>query len=254
MLSKGLIKLVNSLRHKKFRQLHGLFIAEGQKMINDLIKIGSPIKTIISAQNKTMSGSFEFVQCKANELGKISSLKTSQDVIALVKMPDYQYNEGEISNRLSLALDGVQDPGNMGTIIRIASWFGIENILCSIDCVDIYNPKVVQASMGALMKVKVHYLELSKSIAQLAKNTDYKIYGTFMNGDSIYESELLSKGLIVMGNEGQGISVEIENLINKRIAIPSYAVEFGGAESLNVAVSTGIVVSEFSRRKQELRN
>lgn len=254
MLSKGLIKLVNSLRHKKYRQQHGLFVAEGHKMIGDLIKIGSPIKTIISAQNITMNGAFEFVQCKSGELDKISSLKTSQDMIALVKIPEYQYKEEAILDKLSLALDGVQDPGNMGTIIRIANWFGIKNILCSIDCVDIYNPKVVQASMGALMKVKVHYLDLSVTIAQLAKNNDYKIYGTFMNGISIYESELLPEGLIVMGSEGHGISTEIEKLITKKIAIPSFAAEFGGAESLNVAVAAGIIVSEFARQKQELRN
>jgi len=248
MLSKGLIKLVNSLKHKKYRQKYGLFIVEGQKMINDFISIGSPIKTIISALDEKIEGEFEFVSCKSSELEKLSLLKTSQEIMALVKIPDYQYSSGLVANKLSLALDGVQDPGNMGTIIRIANWFGIENILCSTDCADIYNPKVVQASMGALMGTKVHYLDLKSSINELAKNQDYEIYGTFMNGETIYHTNLSASGLIVMGSEGRGISSEIEELITKKLTIPSFTKEFNGAESLNVGVATGIIVSEFARR------
>ncbi len=251
MLSKGLIKLINSLKHKKYRQQHGLFIAEGQKMISDLIKIDTYIKTIISAKFEKFADGIEFIHCKSSDLEKISSLKSSPDVIALVKIPNYQYDKKNIEDKLSLALDGVQDPGNMGTIIRLANWFGIENILCSFDSSDIYNPKVVQASMGALMKVKVHYLDLGTELIQLLKTQKYQIYGTFMDAESIYESELANRGLIVLGSEGRGISSEIEKLVTNRMTIPSFAKGFSGAESLNVGVAAGIIVSEFARQNDK---
>ena len=251
MLSKGLIKLINSLRLKKYRQKHGLFIAEGQKMIEDLSSLNAPIKTIISSEKKFTTQGIEIVQCADNELDKISFLKTSQNVIALVEIPKYEINNIEVINELSIALDGVQDPGNMGTIIRIANWFGIKNVLCSYDCVDIYNPKVVQATMGALFGTKVHYINLVDQIKDLLKLSDYHVYGTFMEEGSIYQSNLHAKGLIVMGNEGQGISPAVEQLISNRISIPSFSDGFKGAESLNVGVATGIIVSEFARQKLE---
>ena len=248
MLSKALIKLINSLKLKKYRELHGLYIAEGQKIVNDLLKLHAPVQTIISCASGSYHGDFQVIQCTENEMVKISFLKTSPDVIALVKMPQYEFVASEIKDELSIALDGIQDPGNMGTIVRLANWFGIKAIVCSKDCVDIYNPKVVQATMGALLQVRVHYLDLVNTIEELAKLADYQVYGAFMNGESVYISELSEKGLIVMGNEGKGISPEIEKLVKKRITIPASTKDFTGAESLNVGVATGIIVSEFARR------
>jgi RNA methyltransferase, TrmH family len=249
MLSKRLIKLINSLKYTKYRQQYGLFVAEGKKMINDLIRLKVPIKTIISSVQFEEKSNLEYIKCENHELSKVSFLKTSSDTIALVKIPDYQFNKFNIINKLTIALDGVQDPGNMGTIIRTANWFGIENILCSKDCADVYNPKVVQATMGALMKVKVHYLDLVQTLKDLKENADFEIYGTFMNAKSVYTTNLASNGLIVLGNEGKGISKDIEQFITKRMSIPSYSKVFEGAESLNVGVATGIIIAEFRRQQ-----
>jgi len=249
MLSKGLIKLVNSLDNKKYRQIHKLFIAEGTKLVNDLIKLEAPIKTIISTSNiERCNQSIEYIQCNSWELEKISFLKTSPEIIALVDIIENDFNINDLPGKLSIGLDSIQDPGNMGTIIRLANWFGIENILCSNDCVDNYNPKVVQASMGALIRVKVHYIDLPDTINELIKFPDYQINGTFMNGECIYSSNLQSNGLIVMGNEGKGISEMVERLVTKRISIPTFSDKFNGAESLNVGVATGIIISEFTRQ------
>jgi len=249
MLSKALIKLVNSLDNKKYRQQHQLFVAEGLKLIYDLIRLKAPIKTIISSRFiEEMSHVAEYIQCKPSELEKISFLKTTPEVVALVEIVEHELIIENLSGKLSIALDGIQDPGNMGTIIRLANWFGIQHIICSKDCADIYNPKVVQASMGALLYVKVHYVDLLTVITELLKFSDYQIYGTFMAGNSIYESALKKNGLLVMGNEGKGISEQIEKLITQRISIPSYSEGFNGAESLNVGVATGIIVSEFARQ------
>ncbi len=252
MLSKGLIKLVNSLDNKKFRKQHQLFIAEGFKLVNDLFRMKAPIKTIICTHFiEEMSHIAEFIQVKPFELEKISFLKTVPEIIALVEITEHEFIKEDLFEKLSIGLDEIQDPGNMGTIIRLANWFGIQNILCSKECADIYNPKVVQASMGALLSVKVHYLDLPGVIVELLKFPDFQIYGTFMAGDSIYETNLKNNGVIVMGNEGNGISTEIERLITKRISIPSFSDGFNGAESLNVGVATGIIISEFARQSRK---
>lgn len=251
MLSKGLIKLVNSLDKKKFRQEHNLFIAEGYKLINDLIRLGAPIRTIISTKNiENTMYDYEFQYCTKADMEKISFMKTVPEILALVELIEHDFQYQSLEKKLSIGLDSVQDPGNMGTIIRLANWFGIKNILCSRDCADIYNPKVVQASMGAIMGVMVHYLDLPTVIGDLIKFSDYQIYGTFMQGTSIYNSDLQCNGVMVMGNEGKGISPEVEALVSKRISIPSFTEGFKGAESLNVGVAAGIVISEFVRRKK----
>ena len=252
MLSKSLIKLINSLDSKKFRKQHQLFVAEGFKLVNDLVRLKAPIKTIISSHFiEEMSHFADYIQCKPSELEKISFLKTSPEILALVEIVEHEFIKGEISGKLSIALDGIQDPGNMGTIIRLANWFGIQHIICSKDCADIYNPKVVQATMGALLYVKVHYVDLPNVINELLKFPDYQIYGTFMDGQSIYTSNLENNGLLIMGNEGKGISEQIEKLITKRISIPSFTDGFNGAESLNVGVATGIIISEFARQSRK---
>ncbi len=249
MLSKSLIKLINSLAIKKYRQKNMLFVAEGRKLVSDLLQMKVKIRHIITSDTDFKCNFAPVDYAKRDEMRKISNFKTSSDIFAIVEIPQYSFSIPELSNQLSLALDEIQDPGNMGTIIRIANWFGISNIICSVGCVDIYNPKVVQSSMGAIMGVKVHYINLPKTILELKANNDYRVYGTFMEGENIYQSNLSSAGMVIMGNEGKGISSEVSKLIDCKLSIPTNAGSFTGSESLNVAVSTGIVVSEFSRHK-----
>ncbi len=247
MLSKSLIKLVNSLSLKKYRQKHNLFVVEGQKLVSDLLRMNVNIKHIISCNNDFTYKKAKITYASRNEMKKISNFKTPSDIIALAEIPDYKFSIDNLTNKLSLALDEIQNPGNMGTIVRIANWFGIENIICSENCADIYNPKVVQSSMGAIMGVKVHYVNLPETIRKLKRTSNHNVYGTFMSGENIYTSKLSSSGIIVMGNEGQGVSDEISKLVDIKLSIPANTSTFTGSESLNVAVAAGIVVSEFNR-------
>ncbi len=180
-------------------------------------------------------------EISVTEFGKISSLKTPQDVVAQIKIPEWPVlKQNDLKGRFSLVLDGVQDPGNMGTIIRIADWFGIVHIICSEDTVDIYNPKVVQASMGSLARVKVHYTDLSEFFGQIK----LPIYGALLDGESIYDTDFGTEGLLLMGNEGNGIRPEIQKLATKAVTIP----RIGKAESLNVAIATALFCSESARK------
>lgn len=187
----------------------------------------------------------EVAEVTEQELARASLLKTPQQVLAVFRQPEEQVDTTLPARTLCLALDGVQDPGNLGTIIRIADWFGIEHIFCSPDTTDAFNPKTVQASMGALARVHLHYLLLE----ELIKNIDGQpIYGTLLDGENLYEVETTDHGLIVMGNEGNGISSEIKSLVNRRVLIPNYPEGRQTSESLNVAIATAIVCSEFRRR------
>jgi TrmH family RNA methyltransferase len=249
MVSKGLIKTINSLEQKKYREKLKLFVAEGEKLVNDLIGMGAPVNMVITSKTlHNLPSSIELITCQPSELSKISFLKNNQGVLALVNIVENQLDLSLLHGKLSLALDGIQDPGNMGTIIRLANWFGVSNILCSNDCVDIYNPKVVQASMGAILGMKICYTELNDAFDILTKYPDYQIYGSFMKAESIYTANLEQNGIIVMGNEGNGISNSIEKKISKRISIPAFYSSNFKAESLNVGVATGIILSEFARR------
>ena len=187
----------------------------------------------------------EIIEVTPEELSRASLLKTPQEVLAVFEQPFYKLDFEAPSRSLCLALDGVQDPGNLGTIIRIADWFGIEDLFCSQNTVDVYNPKTIQATMGALSRVKVHYTDLIPFIQTLH---NVPVYGTFLDGDVIYQSELSPTGLIIMGNEGNGISPEIENIVTQRLYIPNYPKERKTSESLNVAVATSIICAEFRRR------
>ena len=178
------------------------------------------------------------------ELKEMSGLITTPDVIAVYHIPSYEFNPQSIETGLILALDDIQDPGNMGTIIRTADWFGVHHVLCSKGCVDIYNPKTVQSTMGAISRVKTYYGELKQMIMSL--NTP-NIYGTFLDGTSIYDTPLSTNGIIIMGNEGKGVSPEIAELVNKKLFIPSYPAGTVTSESLNVAVATAITLAEFRR-------
>jgi TrmH family RNA methyltransferase len=219
---------------------------EGQKSIIEFIDSDYSIEAVyhttpFDSKVLKLSQKINFCEISVTDLEKISSLKTPQGALALIKIPEWPILRYELlKEKFSLVLDGVQDPGNMGTIIRIADWFGIENIICSEDTVDAYNSKVVQASMGSLARVKVHY----QSLAELLTQTKLPIFGALLNGKSIYDTRFGREGLIVMGNEGNGIRPEIEKLIGNTVTIP----RTGKAESLNVAIATALFCSEITRK------
>lgn len=252
MISKNQIKYIHSLNQKKNRNKGHVFIAEGQKVVEDLLAL-QPAILIVATQEwlrgKTISTSTEIIEVTEEELCKASLLQHPQQVLAIFQQSQshlLKADDVKKSNKLFLALDGVQDPGNLGTIIRIADWFGIEQILCSEDTADIYNPKVVQATMGSIARVKIDYMNLRNLFSNLP--TNYPIYGTFLDGQDIYNKELLSYGIIVMGNEGKGISKELTQYINSKLLIPNFPKNRVTADSLNVAIATAITCSEFRRR------
>ena len=240
MLSKAKIKLINQLSQKKYRQQTGLFIAEGHKTVEDMMGYFTTEYLYYTSDYSGNKNANESCEVTYDELKKISRLETPQNVLAVFKMPVY---EGVAINpeELTLALDGIQDAGNMGTIIRIADWFGINNIFASKNTVDIYNPKVVQATMGALSRVRVHYVDLVQELNRV----EAPIYVTALDGDNINKCSLTKNGVIVMGNEGTGVSQEVMAVANKKLLIPSYPPERPTSESLNVSVATAIVVSMF---------
>lgn len=249
MLSKSKIKYIRSLAMKKFRNETGCFLAEGNKLVKDIIPyfecellVAKP--SWMAQQGDLRAG--ELIAADDNDVEKASLLKTPRDVIAVFRQPGYLLDKEELKQNLSLVLDGVQDPGNMGTIIRLADWFGIKNVICSPDTADVFNPKTVQATMGAIARVKVFYTELPELLADL---NDFPVYGAFLEGKNIYEEALSANGLIVVGNEGKGISRPVARRISRRLYIPNYPAGTETAESLNVAVATAVICSEFRRRQ-----
>lgn len=247
-LSKNKLRLLLSFTKKKARDEQNLFLAEGNKLVRDLLPYFH-CKTIVGTvdffEKEEIRLESDCYIATKEELERLSLTRSPQAVWALFERKEHNLNLSELKKKLSLALDGVQDPGNLGTIIRIADWFGIENIICSSNCVDLYNPKVVQATMGAIARVKIHYTDLVKLMDSVG---DLPIYGTFLEGDIIYETPLSSNGIIVMGNEGNGISEEVKQRITQKLFIPNYPSNRKTSESLNVAVATSIVCSEFRRR------
>lgn len=248
MLSKNKIKYIHSLELKKNRKAEHVFVAEGHKTVGDLLG-HFPCKLLIATKEwfdkKLPFQADEIIEVNNDDLFKASFLKTPQEVLAVFEQPEYTTDATVVSQSLCLALDDVQDPGNLGTIIRLADWFGIEHIFCSNNTVDAFNPKTIQATMGAIARVKLHYCSLYELISNLK---DVPVYGTFLDGEDIYTQKLSSNGLIIMGNEGNGISQEVERLINKRLYIPNYPQSRETSESLNVAIATAIVCSEFRRQ------
>jgi len=248
MLSKSKIKYIRSLEMKKFRTASGSFLAEGNKLVGDILPFFECELLVAKPSWMAQQGDIragELIAAEDNDIEKASLLKTPQDVIAVFKQPDYLLNTDELKQNLSLVLDGVQDPGNLGTIIRLADWFGIRNVICSPDTADIFNPKTVQATMGAIARVKVFYVPLPELLNELI---DLPVYGAFLKGKNIYKETLTAAGLIVMGNEGKGIGRSITKYISHKLYIPNYPVEAKTTESLNVAVATAIICSEFRRR------
>ncbi|NDV81946.1 RNA methyltransferase [Bacteroides sp. 51] len=248
LLSKNKIKYIRSLELKKKRKEEKVFIAEGPKLVGDLLGIFPCILLVAThdwlIENPNIQVN-EVIEVNNEELLKVSLLKHPQQVLAIFEQPEYATDINVIKKSLCLALDDVQDPGNLGTIIRLADWFGIEHVFCSLNTADIYNPKTVQATMGAIARVKVHYLPLYELIDKLQ---DCPVYGTFLDGKNIYAESLSSYGLIVMGNEGNGISHDIAGLINRKLYIPNYPSGRETSESLNVAIATAITCAEFRRQ------
>ncbi len=249
MISKAKIKLINSLKSKKYREKHKLFVVEGEKSIQDLLQAGMKAVSVFALSN--IIEHFNDIDCElaevsSTEMKKISFLKTPGNSLALFEQSKNLFEES-FKSSFVLVLDNVQDPGNLGTIIRVADWFGVQDIVCSDDSADIYNPKVVQASMGSIARVKVYYTNLSEYLQNT--KTEYTVYGSFMEGNPIYETDFQEKKIVVMGNEGKGISSDIEKLIDEKISIPRFTHKSKGPESLNVAMATGIILSEIKRKK-----
>ena len=240
MVSKNQIKLISSLHQKKHRQTHQLFIAEGIKGIQELLDAHFELDHLYTTEFdfETVSDSDKTL-VSLTDLKKMSALATPNTCLAVFKIP----KEKEInSSGLIVALDDIRDPGNLGTILRLCDWFGIQQLICSKETVDIYNPKVVQATMGSIARVNVNYVDLNDFLA----TSSLPVFGTFMNGDNIYKASLPQEGIIVMGNEANGISSELEKIIKNRLTIPRFGT-LQKTESLNVATATAIVLSEFRR-------
>jgi TrmH family RNA methyltransferase len=249
MLTSQQVKDIKSLQSKKFRKEYGLFVAEGDKLVSDLLQgnlvFTNVYHTTLWAPPANCSTSL-LVQVSAKEMERMSGLVSPSSVLATIKYPSYQVVTGDLANCLTLALDDVQDPGNVGTILRLADWFGIDTILCSYGTADAYAPKVVQASMGAISRVKVVYCNLPEAL--MGYGGSIPIFGAFMEGANIYNANLQTNGIVVMGNEGSGISPDVEKLITHKISIPSFASGRQSVESLNVAMASAIICSEFRRR------
>jgi len=245
MLSKSQISFIKSLHQKKYRKEHGLFIVEGIKSIQEFFQSSYQIHTIFYNSEQynllpKLPANINLFEVKNAELDKISTLQTPQGFLALVHIPkNKELDLKELKNEFTLVLDGVQDPGNMGTIIRTADWFGFKNIICSADSVEVFNPKTVQATMGSLARVNIYEADLP---ALLEKNT-IPVFGALLDGESIYKTQWGAEGLVILGNEGKGISAEVIKKVNKPVTIP----KIGEAESLNVAVSAAIFCAELVR-------
>jgi RNA methyltransferase, TrmH family len=240
MVSKNQIKLITSLQQKKYRKQEQLFFAEGVKVVEELLQSNFELQDLFTTKEDFLSVSKNKVHAISEaELKKISALSTPNTCLAVFKIPK---TKDLVKKGLIVALDDVRDPGNLGTIIRLCDWFGIETLFCSEESVDVYNPKVVQATMGSISRVNVVYGNLESFL----KTTELPIFGTFMDGKNIYQEKLPNEGVIIMGNEANGISASIEKLVSERIAIPRFGT-LQVTESLNVATATAIILSEFKR-------
>ena len=241
MISKNQIKLIKSLQQKKYRKLYHLFIAEGVKVIQELLNSNYELVELFTTQElfpNVEKSKLNFIS--EAELKSISALVTANECLAVFIIPEKV--ETDYSNTLQIALDDIRDPGNMGTIIRLADWFGIQNITCSEATVDVYNPKVIQSTMGSIARVNILYCDLKKELL----SAKVPVYGTLLEGKNIYSEKLIQPAIIVLGNESNGISEEIQKLITHKITIPRFGT-LQQTESLNVATATAIVLSEFCR-------
>ena len=238
MVGKSQVKFIKSLQQKKYRNQHQMFVVEGVKMVKELLKTSYTTHVVYSTDEVFIAEFPEAIQISEADLKKISSLKTPNKVLGVFHMPT---PEAVTFDNWVVALDDVRDPGNLGTIIRLCDWFGINHLLCSLQTVDCYNPKVLQATMGSITRVNLQYVDIKKALEAVK----VPVYGAFMEGEVVYTENLPQAGVLVMGNEANGISAEIGNLITKKISIP----QFGATttESLNVATATAILLNEIRR-------
>ena len=260
MISKSKIRFIRSLQNKKVRDEERLFVIEGDKLVREFLAARFPVRMLIAKPEFLSSLLPEMIQnineieaVSYEELKQMSTLKTPHNALAIVQIPESEMIVSEIIKQFCVALDFVQDPGNMGTIIRAAGWFGIKNIVCSVDCVDVYNSKVIQASMGALLHVNVFYTDLKTLFTNAIKNS-VPVYGTMLDGKSIYDHKLDNKGIILLGNESKGISDELIPFITEKIRIPKYSNAKEGIDSLNVGMAASVVFSEFLRKSDNINN
>ncbi len=245
-MTKAEIQLVRELADKRGRTQHGLFVAEGEKLIGELRASQLHVRKIFA-----LEGIFEGPEVETvapRDMERLSLLKTANNSLALVEIPCYDLGTAQAADALVLALDEVQNPGNLGTIVRLADWFGIGDIVCSEGTADCFNPKVVQATMGAILRVRVHYTDLPRYLDDAARR-EIPVYGTFLEGDNLYDTPLTPHGIVVMGNEGRGVRPETARTVTRKLYIPPYPADRRGSESLNVAMATGIVCAEFRRRR-----
>lgn len=249
MLSKPKIKLIRSLAQKKYRRETGLFVAEGRKVVEELLAVFEPeLIVALPAWLDAHATGGERVAVSPDELQRISLLQAPQEVLAVFRQsrkvsPHDSASPIAQRSELILALDGVQDPGNLGTILRTADWFGVEHLVCSLDTADVFNPKVVQASMGSLARVSVQYVNLSAWLKQLPAETP--VYGTVLDGENLYATDLTAGGVVVMGNEGNGISAEVRALLTHKLLIPRFPADKQWPESLNVGTATALTLAAF---------
>lgn len=253
MLSRNKIKLIQSLNRKKIRDDLGLFLVEGTKMVEEALHSGFRIESMISTPefrqkySEVSQPKFEWIETDSDTIRKASLQQNPQEAMAVVYMPEDQAAKINPETELYLVLDFIQDPGNMGTILRIADWFGIKTVICSENTVDCYNPKVIQASMGAIFRIKTHYTSLPDFISETA-GPHVPVYGTFLEGKNIYTETLSGNGFLIMGNEGNGISEPVAQVVTRKLFIPRFSGPGNQPESLNVAIAAAICCSEFRRR------
>lgn len=238
MLSKSQIKLITSLKQKKYRQELGFFVVEGIKTINELLASRLKLHALYTTESFNIDAKDE-VLISETDLKRISFLKTPNKALAVFKIPEQTPID---TSGLIVVLDDVRDPGNLGTIIRLCDWFGIKELVCSKETVDCFNPKVIQATMGSITRVNISYVDLQPFL----DNVEVPVFGAFMDGDVVYKKQLPAQGILVMGNEANGVSKDVEALITEKITIPRFG-DLQATESLNVATATAILLSEFRR-------
>jgi TrmH family RNA methyltransferase len=257
MISKNSIKLIKSLANKKNRIKENLFLVEGDKMVAEVLDSKFVVEKLYATNSFIIKNKLKIknekivTEVSREDIGKVSLMKNPQNSIALCALPAQKELPGKIDSDLCIFLDEIQDPGNLGTIIRICDWFGIEHLFCSPETADLYNPKVIQSTMGSFCRVNVYYTAF-EPIIKLASKSEVTVLGTFLDGENIYTQKLPSRMLLVMGNEGNGISPKVEKMVEKRIKIPEFNKNDRSAESLNVSVATAIICAEVKRQSHFL--
>ena len=251
MLSKVKIQLIRSLEQKKYRAQYGLFVLEGDKIVREALHSALTVEYLLAkptwlAQQSSIKAN-HIIEIDDKELARISFQKTPNQAMVLVRIPSYPFNMAEITGGLSLYLDRVQDPGNLGTILRLADWFGIRHVVCGQGCADPFHPKTVQSTMGAIIRVKIYQMNTDFFRQLKDYQPDFPVYGTFLDGENLYHTPLSTQAVIVMGNESKGISDAVAQYVNRRLLIPSYPPGEPASESLNVAIAAAIVCAEFRR-------